>query len=331
MKRARWGPGVAGVCAMIASTAPAAVGAATLEVESKIRLGDVRGRIDHLGFDLGRQRLFVAELGNDSVGIVDVKNRRVVRTLTGLRAPQGIGYVPATDTVYVANAADGSVHLFQGAELAPIGRIALGNDADNVRVDEAANRLFVGYGDGALAVIDTATRTKVADLPLKAHPEGFRLEHSGSRIFVNVPDTREIAVLDRVTHRQIASWETADLRANFPLALDESAQVLAVFRRPARLGIFRGRDGRLLAALDTCGDADDLSVDATRHRVYVSCGGGFVDVFEQAADPYHRVDRVPTSPGARTSLFVPELDRLFLAAPATPAAPASIWIIRPRS
>jgi hypothetical protein len=47
-----------------------------LQLEAKIPLGDVRGRIDHMAIDLSRQRLFVAELGNDSVGIVDLRSRR---------------------------------------------------------------------------------------------------------------------------------------------------------------------------------------------------------------------------------------------------------------
>src|SRR5580700_3582541 len=118
---------------------------APLELASEIPLGDVRGRIDHLAVDLNRQRLYVAQLGNDSVGVVDLKEGKTLRTLSGLKGPQGIGYVPSTDTLYIANAGDGSVRLFQGAELTPIGKIALGSDADNVRVDDAAGRVYVGY------------------------------------------------------------------------------------------------------------------------------------------------------------------------------------------
>src|SRR5690242_12400216 len=74
-----------------------------LVIESKIPLGEVRGRIDHLGVDLGRHRLYVAELGNDSIGVVDLEAGRVLQTLRGLQEPQGIGYEAQTDTLYVAN------------------------------------------------------------------------------------------------------------------------------------------------------------------------------------------------------------------------------------
>src|SRR5262249_42254005 len=153
-------------------------------------------------------RLFVAELGNDTVGVIDLQGHKVAKTLTGLKEPQGIGYEPTTDTVYVANARDGSVRLFTGAELAPIGQISLGEDADKVRVEEQAQRVGVGYGGGALAAIDIATRKKVSEIALRGHPESFRLESPGTRIFVNVPDAGEIAVVDRASGKEVDHWKT---------------------------------------------------------------------------------------------------------------------------
>ncbi len=309
-----------------------AVNAAPLELEAKIPLGEVRGRIDHLAVDVERQRLYVAELGNDSVGVVDLKERKVVRTLAGLKEPQGIGYVRSTDTVYVANAGDGSVRMFQGANLTPAGKIDFGSDADNVRIDDAAGRIFVGYGDGALAVIDAASRRKLSDIPLQAHPESFQLDSSGQRIYVNVPDARQIAFVDRSANRQIAPWSTGGLRANFPLALDEPhGRLLAIFRHPARLGEFDLQDGRLLSTANTCEDADDAFIDAKRNRVYVSCGEGFLDVLALQGSGYVSIGRVRTAPGARTALYVSTMDRLMLAVRATGDIPASVWVFRPTS
>jgi hypothetical protein len=299
----------------------------SLRLISKISLGDVRGRIDHLAVDLGRRRLFVAELGNDTVGVVDLKGKRTQRTIAGLREPQGIGYVPSMDSVYVANGADGSLRIFRGPDLVPSGEIALGDDADNVRVDDAAHRLFVGYGSGALAVIDTTRATRVATIALEAHPESFRLEPTGNRIIVNVPNAGEIAVVDRRREKTVASWRTGALRANFPLALDEThGRLITVFRHPPKLGIYRARDGRLVAALDTCGDSDDVFVDSRRSRIYVICGEGAIDVFGAVGERYGHLARIRTAPGARTGLFVPELDRLFLAVRARSGTPAAIWV-----
>jgi hypothetical protein len=311
-------------CALAADPGP-------LALEAKIALGEVRGRIDHLAIDLGRQKLFVAELGNDSVAVVDLREQKVIQTLAHLREPQGIGYVASTDTVYVASARDGSVRMFQGAGLEPVGQVALGEDADNVRVDDTLHRVFVGYGNGALAVIDAPSRRKVADIALKAHPEGFQLSETAGRIFVNVPEAHEIAVVDRRTNEQVGSWSTGPLRANFPMALDESHQrVIAVFRQPAKLAVFRSQDGRLLTSPEACGDADDVFFDSQRNRVYVSCGQGFVQVFAEQGEGYAEVGRVPTQAGARTSLFVPSIDRLLLAVRGTGGTPAAIWVFRPQ-
>jgi YVTN family beta-propeller protein len=303
---------------------------APLQLEAKIALGNVRGRIDHMTVDLKRQRLFVAELGNDSVGVVDLANRKLLQTIAGLKEPQGVGYEPSTDMLYVANAGDGSVRLFEGNEYKPVGQIGLGIDADNVRIDAAANRIFVGYGAGALAVIDPTTRSKVGDVPVKAHPEGFQIDPDTGQIFVNVPDAHGIAVVDRASLKQTGKWPIPDHGANFPMALDPvRRQVLVIFRAPAELGVFSMTGGKLIAAAETCGDADDLFIDAKRGRVYVSCGSGFLDVLEAKGTTYRRIARIPTVSGARTSLFVPELDRLLVAVRTSAAEPAAIWVFRP--
>ncbi len=303
---------------------------APLQLEAKIALGSVRGRIDHMAVDLKRQRLFVAELGNDSVGIVDLANRKLIRTITGLEEPQGVGYEPSTDVLYVANAGDGSVRLFEGNDYAAMERIELGSDADNIRVDAAANRIFVGYGSGALAVIDPSTRGKVGDVPVQGHPESFQIDPDTNQIFVNVPDARAIAIVDRVSQKQIGKWPLTDRRANFPMALDPvRRQVLVIFRGSSELGVFSTTDGKSISTTKTCSDADDLFIDAKRGRVYVSCGAGFVDVLEAKGAVYHRTARIPTVSGARTSLFVPELDRLLIAVRANFEEPAAIWVLRP--
>jgi YVTN family beta-propeller protein len=320
-------PLLAGMEAMSQPTGPA-----PLRLEAKIPLGKVRGRIDHMAIDLERRHLFVAELGNNSVGVVDLAKRTVAHTITGLREPQGLAYLPAADILYVANAGDGSVRLFRGGDYSTIGRINLGEDADNIRVDAAANRVFVGYGSGALAVIDPTSQRKISDVPLKAHPESFQLDGSTSHVFVNLPDVHSIAVVDRTALHHIASWPTSGLAANFPMALHESRRhVLVAFRHPAKLGVFSMSDGSLVATTPVCGDADDIFVDEKRQRAYISCGEGFIDVVDTQNSAYPRTAHIPTVSGARTSLFVPALDLLLLAVRAHAGQQPAIWVFRPTS
>ncbi len=317
-------------CLMGPVTGLAQTGAAPLVLEAKIPLGEVSGRIDHLGIDVKRQRLFVAELGNDTLGVVDLTSGKV-RTIAGFSEPQGVAYAAFADSVYVANGGDGSVRVLRGEDLAPTGRIELGGDADNVRVDNARHRVLVGYGKGALAVIDPQTRTKIADIRLEGHPESFQLDETGTRIFANVPDARAIEVADFAAGTS-RSLPTPSAGSNFPMAIDPGAhRVLVVFRSPPVLMAFSSEDGQIMARATVCSDADDVFADAKRRLVYVSCGEGVVDVFAADAAGYRRLARVPTVSGARTSLFVPELDRLFVAVRARWNEPAAIWVFGPNS
>jgi hypothetical protein len=286
-----------------------------LVLDQTIPLRGVSGRIDHMAVDLGRKRLFVAELGNGTLDVVDLAAGSAVRRIEGLKEPQGVGYAPGADVVAVANARDGSVHLFHGADLSPAGMVNLGDDADNVRLDERTGNFVVGYGSGGLAVIEPVKASLVGRIPLPAHPEGFQLDSSNGRAVVNVPDARQIVVVDLQAGRQAMSWRLPDFRANFPLAIDPDNRMIAVvFRSPARLVTFDSNVGDQTGNLATCNDADDVFFDSKRHRIYVSCGDGSVDIFQNDSGLYRRASVVKSATGARTSLFVPELDRLFVAA-----------------
>jgi len=283
-----------------------------LTLETTIPLGAVSGRIDHLDIDLKHRHLFVAELGNDSLGIIDLAQHSVLRTITGLSEPQGVGYLELTDTIYVADGGDGSVRAFAGTDFRPLQSIALGRDADNVRVDESAGRIYVGHGDGGIAAIDRTSRV-VAEIALPAHPESFQFDAKTHRLYVNLPDADQVGVVDLSTAKEVALWPMRGARGNFPMALDRAAGRLFVgTRNPPRL-LALAADGAVATSAPLCGDADDLFVDAKRSWIYASCGEGEVDVFDAGSAGLTRIGEVQTSPGARTSLWVPALDRLFVA------------------
>src|SRR6516162_6812757 len=155
-----------------------------LTLKEKIPLGAVKGRIDHMAFDPARKRLFVAELGNNSLGVVDLQGHRLETRLTGLDEPQGVAFVPGADRLFIANGGNGAVEMRQGEDLSLIETISLGSDADNIRADGEA-RVIVGYGEGGLAVLDAKTGERREDVALAAHPESFQLDQKDNRIFVN--------------------------------------------------------------------------------------------------------------------------------------------------
>ena len=297
-----------------------------------VPLPNVEGRIDHMGVDVQAQRLFVAALGNNTVEVLDLPTGKRLTSIKGLREPQGVFFVPKENRLFVANGDDGTCRVFDGTSYRLITTVKFPSDADNVRYDATPNQVYVGYGEGALGVLDAASGKKLADIALRAHPESFRLEESGPRIFVNLPNANHtIAVVDRAKRSVTETWQL-EAQANFPMALDEAdRRLLVVTRRPPLLVVLNTESGKQVSSNPTVGDADDAFYDAAHKRVYISGGEGFIDVFDQhGPDEYKPFGRIPTASGARTSLFVPELDRLYLAVPHRGTQGAEIRVYEPQ-
>jgi DNA-binding beta-propeller fold protein YncE len=280
-----------------------------------IPLPDVRGRIDHFAMDTQGQRLFMAALGNDTVEVIDLMAGRRIHTIGDCSTPQGLAYVPGINRLFIANGGSGTVNMLDGMDFKVLKRLGDLPDADNVRYDAKAGLIYVGDGDGELTVIGATNGEFVAKIPLAGHPESFQLEKNGNRIFVNVPDANQIAVVDRDKRAIITTWPMEKFRSNFPMALDEANHRLFVgCRHPARLVVLDTANGRKISDVEISGDTDDVFYDASLKRIYASCGGGFIDVINQRdPDKYELWNRIPTVSGARTSFFSPEQKEFYLA------------------
>src|SRR5215472_18702063 len=173
-----------------------------LSLEAHIPLPNVKGRIDHLGADVTGQRLFVAAVENHTLEIVDLKSGQRVHTITDLAEPQGVFYNPMTSHLFVACGLDGVTKVLDGSTFQVLATVKFPDDADNIRYDPRSKGVIVGYagakqlrkreeGTGGLGFIDSSGK-KTGDFVIDAHPESFQLEKSGSRIFVNVPEKKEI-------------------------------------------------------------------------------------------------------------------------------------------
>jgi DNA-binding beta-propeller fold protein YncE len=286
----------------------------------EIPLPGVQGRLDHFTIDAKRKRVIFSGLGNNSVQVVDVFAGRTIHQIDGLAEPQGTLYLEEWDKLYVANSADGHVSVYDGAKYTLLDRIDFGegSDPDNLRYDAAAKKIYVGYGEGAIAVIDPITNKRLPkEYKFEGHPEGFQLETKGPRIFVNVADTKNIQVINRQTGK-IVSWALPNGHsANFPMVLDEANhRVFVGTRKPSRLTVFDTDSGKVVASLPTAGDMDDMFYDTDRKRIYVAGGEGFLSVVQQVdADHYTDMGKFPTAIGTRTGVWYAKRDRLYIAAP----------------
>ena len=191
----------------------------------------------------------------------------------------------------VASGDDGTCRFYEATTFKERGRVIGLDDADNLRLDAKANRVYVGYGAGALGVIDPTTMRLTGRIALAGHPESFQLEEVGSRIFVNIPGAKQIAVVDRTAHKVVATWPVEDVHANFPMALAEKQNRLFVgCRQPARLLAFDTQSGKRMTETPMSGDVDDLFFDASANRLLASCGEGKIAI-RCAAEDAPNIDR----------------------------------------
>jgi DNA-binding beta-propeller fold protein YncE len=296
-----------------------------LSLQTHIPLTGVKGRIDHFSVDVEGQRLFVAAVENHTLEVVDLKSGQRVHTISDLAEPQGVFYDASTNRLFVACGLDGVTKIFDGTTFQVLATVKFPDDADNIRYNEHSKGVIVGYagakqlrkreeGTGGLGFID-ANGKKTGDIVIDAHPESFQLEEAGTRLFVNVPDKKEIEVIDVVKRTVLDRWPVTSSKNNFPMALDEAHHRLLVgCWAPPRLLVFNTETGKEVAAGEIAGSTDDLFYDSRRSRIYVLTSQGFLEVFQQKdPDHYYRIARYPTPPGTQTGLFVPEWGELFAA------------------
>ena len=297
-----------------------------LRLVQTIPLPAVKGRIDHMAFDVAGQRLFIAALENNTLEIVDLRGGRRIRSIAGLSEPQDVYYLAEPGRIIVSNGGDGSLRFFDSHSFHLIRNIAFQADADNLRYDPQTKYLFLGYGKG-IGIVDTKSERIIGDIRLSGHPEAFQLESAGPRIFVNIPSAGQVAVVDRDKRALIAVWSVKGV-GNFPMALDEKMHRLFVgCRHPAKVLIFDTDSGKEVSEVDIGPDVDDIFFDATNRHIYASCGQGFIDVIRQKdADHYEVTARIKTRQGARTSRFMPEQNKLYVAAPGRSGESAAIFV-----
>jgi len=315
--------------------------AAPLKLLQKIPMPNVQGRLDHSAVDLKGKRLFVAALGDNqnTVEVIDLKSGKRVASIPGQSKPQGVFYSSDLKKLFVANGTDGTCKIFDGNTLKPIDSLAIGADADHVGYDPATKYLYVGVGEaksGALSVIDTRTNKHVEDIKTDARPGGIKFDKSSAQIFVTLAGATNLGIVDRMKRQQVATWRVTGVQGNVSLALDDKDhRLFAGSRNPPMLTVFDTASGKQISQVEGIAGIDDLWYDAKNHRIYASGGRGtdvgFVYVYQQkSADQYELVSKIPTAASAGTSLWVPELNRLYVAAPASEKEDAGVLVFEPQ-
>ena len=299
-----------------------------------ILLPGVTGRFDHLTIDSAGSRLFIAAPGNHSIEVVDLKTDKIQQSITGLGKPHGLAWVAATGSLYVADGALGELRVYKGTPFALAGKLKLSDDADDMVFDDATHLLFVGHGgsDGLnpakIAVVDTARFSLLANLSVATHPEALDIDSHSGRAFANIADSNEVAVIGTATKTISARWKLTKAADNVALAFDGEHQLLYLAcRTPGTLVALDAATGKEVASLPTARGADDLFYDSALRRVYVISGAGEVDAYQvDESKSLHPLGVLHTASGAKTALFVPAQNLLYVGVPGAGSNAAEIRV-----
>jgi len=309
-----------------------------LRLVQTIPMPKVEGRLDHMGVDVKGKRLFVAGLGNNSLEVIDLRAARRIQSIPGFSKPQGVFYAAEEKKLFVANGTDGTCKVLKGKPEKLTNSIKLSLGADLMDYDGEAKVLYVGYGGrddgkefGEVALLDASKEIRTGDIQTSAHPGGMALEKKGSRLFLTIPENDSIVVIDRKSQKIVRTWLMSAAQQPVSLALDEAHHRLFVgLRKPPKFVVLDTNSGTAVTAMESVGLIDGVSFDPVHNRIYVSGGEGFVFAYQQRdPDHYESLGRIATAPNARTSLFVPELNRLYVAVPKKDDRDAEIRVFEP--
>jgi DNA-binding beta-propeller fold protein YncE len=314
-----------------------------LRLVQTIPMPNVKGRIDHMDVDVQGKRLFVAGLENGSVEVVDLQAGKWLKSIPGFNKPQGIAYVPSINKVFVASGDDGMVRVFRGDTLDLLDAIKLDLGPNRVAYDPHTQLLYVGYGGkdagkdyGEVGIIDAKTNSHLGDVKIEAHPSELLLDQAGKTLFVFMSAASKIQVVDTKKREVVSTWPVSSKR-NGDGALDEKTNRIFIgTRTPPEMIAMDSRTGKEVVNLPTVEGMDGVYFDPRLKRIYVSGGRdndvGYVFVYHQkGADHYETIGKLPTKSGAGTSFWSPELNRYYVAAPASGNDEAAILVFEPES
>ncbi len=279
-----------------------------------VTVQDIEGDVEHMAADVKGNRLFIAATGNNSVEVFDSQTLQHLGSLKGLAQPEDVVFLPESGHLLISNAADGTLRTYDSKSFKLLDAKLMGGDAGRIRVTANGKFVIVGWGVGGLAILDTQTG-KRADISLKSHPEAIQLDYGGNRMFINLPGVGEVAVVDRRSQTVTESWAVRQ-RGNQAMALDEAdRRIFVACQRPAKLLVLNMDDGSIMASMSTAADANEVFYDQQHKRIYVIGGEGEIAPYSQKGpDEYVALSRTDTIEQARTGLFVPEWNRIFVAA-----------------
>jgi DNA-binding beta-propeller fold protein YncE len=315
-----------GVClSLIFALAPVAAAQEKqpLKLVATTPLPGFSGDFDHFALDLKGKRLFLTAEDHKTVEVFDLEGKHV-HSITGFGQPHAALFLPESNKLIVTDGDDdfGRVELVSGENYKILSTIKLPSGVDGAVFNPVNQYYYVESGSDepgakthALNIIDTKTFKHIGDIMLPgSHSEAMAVDKAGKKMYVNLTGTNEVGVVDLEARTVASRWPIPSAQTANALAFDETNhRVFIATRKPPTFFVFDTDTGKVVTTLPCTAQNDDMWMDIPRKRIYVT-GTETTAVFEQNdADHYTHVADVPTGFRARTSILVPELNRLYIA------------------
>lgn len=297
---------------------------------------------DHMALDLKGQRLFTTPQANKAVDVLDLKTGKVLHMIAGFGNPHAILYREDRNRLFVTDGGIGALRIFDATTYKELKSIKLELDADGIGYDAATGYLYVSNGGDAagkeytfLSIIDTAREEKIGDIRIEAPGlEAMVIDPSSGRLYINLPESSSIAVIDLQKRAVIANWPLTKGKENMAFALDTAQHRLYVGCRDTdvrgSIVVVDTETGKELDRLPIGGWVDSMFYDPKESRIYASSGVGEVFTYEREADGHYKaLEAVDTAVMAKTALYSPELNRLFVAVPHLGGTTSKVLVFKP--
>jgi DNA-binding beta-propeller fold protein YncE len=293
-----------------------------LKLVATTPLPNFSGDFDHLAVDLKNKRVFLTAEDHKTVEVFDLEGKRL-HSITGFGQPHAVLFLPDVNKLIVTDGDDfGMVELVSGENYKILSTVKLPNGVDGAVFNPVNQYYYVESGSDedsvkthVLNIIDTKTFKLVGDIELPgSHSEAMAIDQAGKKLYVNLTGTDEVGVVDLDSKKVIARWPVPEAQTANALALDEpNHRVLIATRKPPKLIVFNTDTGKSVVSVPCAPLHDDMWFDSASKRIYVT-GSEVTSVFVQNdADHYTHIGDVPTGFRAKTSILVPELNRLYIA------------------
>jgi len=280
------------------------------------------GDFDHFGLDLKGNRLFLAAEDNKTVEVFDLRTGAHVHSIEGFGHPLTMAYLPEPDRLIVTNGDTDDLAMVDCKSYKIINTLKLGKGVDHSAYNPVNKYFYVENGGGpdakthVLSIVDTKSFKIVGEIAglSGGSNEGMVIDRAGKKLYVNLTGSDEVGVIDLDARQIIAKWPLPDAHVGHAIALDElNHRLFTATRKPAQFIVFNTDNGKVVTSLPCTGVNSDMSIDFARKRIYIT-GSDTASVFEQHdPDHYEHIAEVPTAYRAKSSIFVPELKRLYVA------------------